>query len=65
MCEKCVEIDKAIQRFRRIDRSITGLLTAERAEEVIAVLEAMKAALHPEQKQQQRFTAGALCPSLS
>ena len=57
MCEKCVEIDKAIQRFRRIDRSITGLLTVERAQEVIADLEAMKATLHPEPRQQPCFIA--------
>jgi hypothetical protein len=57
MCEKCVEIDRAIQRFRRIDRSINGLLTVERAQEVIADLEAMKAALHTEPRQQPCFIA--------
>jgi hypothetical protein len=57
MCEKCVEIDKAIERFRRIKRSISEQLTVERAQEVIADLEAKKATLHPEPKQQERITA--------
>jgi hypothetical protein len=47
MCEKCIEIDKTIDRYRRISRSITDELTLDRAKEVIVDLEAQKAALHP------------------
>jgi hypothetical protein len=48
MCEKCVEIDKTIERYRQIKRSIMDQLTVDRAKELIAELEARKAALHPE-----------------
>jgi hypothetical protein len=57
MCEKCVEIDKAIERFRQVSWSICDQLTVERAKEVIADLEAKKATLHQEQKQKERITA--------
>jgi hypothetical protein len=49
MCENCIEIDKTIDRYRRISRSITDELTVDRAKEMIAGLETQKAALHPEQ----------------
>jgi hypothetical protein len=49
MCEKCVEIDRTIDRFRLIRRSINADLTVGRAKEVIRDLEEGKAALHPEQ----------------
>ncbi len=48
MCEKCVEIDKTIERYRRIQQSIMDQLTVERTKELIADLEARKAVLHPE-----------------
>ena len=48
MCEKCVEIDKTIERYRQIERSIMDQLTVDRTKELIADLEAQKAALHPE-----------------
>ncbi len=48
MCEKCVEIDKKIEHYRLIERSILDQLTVGRAKELIAELEAQKAALHPE-----------------
>jgi hypothetical protein len=47
MCEKCDEIDKTIERYRQIKRSILDQITVERAQELIAELEAQKAALHP------------------
>jgi hypothetical protein len=47
MCEKCVDFDKAIERYRNIVRSITDQPTVDRAKELIAELEAQKAALHP------------------
>jgi hypothetical protein len=48
MCEKCVEIDKKIERYRRILQSIGDKITVDRSKELIAVLEGQKAALHPE-----------------
>lgn len=47
MCEKCVEIDEKIEHYRLIKRSIMDQLTVDRAKELIAELEAQKAALHP------------------
>ena len=48
MCDKCVEIDKTIERYRNILRSINDKKTIDGAEKLIADLEAQKAALHPE-----------------
>ena len=48
MCEKCVEIYKTIERYRQIKRSIMDQLTVDRTKELIAELEAQKAALHPD-----------------
>jgi hypothetical protein len=48
MCEKCVEIDKVIERYRRIQRSIGDQVTVDRTKELISDLQAKKAALHPE-----------------
>jgi hypothetical protein len=50
MCEKCVELDEKIGRYRRIANSINDGLTKERIEELIGDAEAQKAALHPEKK---------------
>jgi hypothetical protein len=47
MCDKCVDIDKAIERFRNVQRSILDQVTLDRAKEMIAELEAKKVALHP------------------
>jgi hypothetical protein len=46
MCEKCVEIDKKIERFRLITRQILDPAFNEAAERQVAELEAEKAALH-------------------
>jgi hypothetical protein len=46
MCEKCLQIDNTIQRFRQIKRSISEHLTVEKAKQVIADLEVQRAALH-------------------
>jgi hypothetical protein len=51
MCEKCTEIDKTIQRYRRILLAIDDRLAVDRTREMIADLEAQKVALHPEQMQ--------------
>jgi hypothetical protein len=47
MCEKCVAIDKAIERFRQVQRSSMDQPTIDRAKEAITELEAKKAELHP------------------
>ena len=49
MCDKCIEIDRAIERYRRIMRSIGDDLTIEQIKRLIVDSEAQKAALHPEQ----------------
>jgi hypothetical protein len=50
MCEKCVELDEKIGRYRRISDSINDPITIERINQLIADTEAQKAALHPEKK---------------
>jgi len=49
MCEKCTEIDKTLERYRRILHAIGDQVTIDRTREMIGDLEAQKAALHPEQ----------------
>ena len=51
MCEKCVEIDKKIVRYRRL-LAVMGhdKITVEGTKELLADLEAQKFALHPEQE---------------
>jgi hypothetical protein len=51
MCDKCSEIDKTIERYRRILLAIGDQVTIDRVREVIGDLEAQKVALHPEQPQ--------------
>jgi hypothetical protein len=50
MCERCVELDERLRRYRRISDSINDQLTIDRIKGMIDDLEAQKAALHPEQK---------------
>ena len=52
MCDKCIEIDKAIERYRKIQRSIGDQVTVDRTEELIAELTAQKAALHLDEQHQ-------------
>jgi hypothetical protein len=47
MCEKCNEIDKTIERYRNVQRTILDQVTVDRAKELISDLQAQKAALHP------------------
>jgi hypothetical protein len=49
MCDKCVELDTKIERYRRILFSISDQVTIDRTKELIAELLAQKAALHPAQ----------------
>ena len=48
MCEQCVEIDKKIEWYRNIQRSIGNQATIDAAEKFIADLAAQKATLHLE-----------------
>ena len=49
MCDKCVEHDKKIERYRRVSSSINDQLTTDGLKKLIADLEAQKAALHPDE----------------
>ena len=49
MCNKCVEIDKTIERYRGIKERVSDQTLVDRAKELIAEFEADKAALHPKQ----------------
>jgi len=49
MCENCKELDGKIKHHRRT-ASINDQLTIHRIGELVARLEAEKAALHPEQE---------------
>jgi hypothetical protein len=51
MCDKCEELDKKIEHYRKIILGIGDKLTVERIEAMIGDLQAQKAALHPEQKE--------------
>jgi hypothetical protein len=51
MCDKCDELDKKVEHYRRILLSIGDQITVERLAGVIGDLQAQKATLHPEQKQ--------------
>jgi hypothetical protein len=48
MCEKCDEIDKKIERYRQVQRTILDRVTVDRAKEMVTELQSQKAALHPE-----------------
>jgi hypothetical protein len=48
MCNTCDEIDMTIQRYRRIKERVAEQALVDRARELIAEMEADKAALHPE-----------------
>ena len=48
MCNECVEIDKTIERYQRLQERITDQAFISRAKELIVEFEADKAALHPE-----------------
>ena len=50
MCEKCIEIDKRIERFKRIVNRFTDQQMVQGLTHTIAQLEAEKAALHPDRK---------------
>jgi hypothetical protein len=49
MCEKCVEIDETISRYRRLQYTVSDKQMQEAAERLVEELEAKKAAIHPNQ----------------
>jgi hypothetical protein len=51
MCDKCIELDKKLEQYRRIASSITDQLTIARINKAIEDAVAEKAELHPDQKQ--------------
>jgi hypothetical protein len=51
MCDKCIEFDKKLERYRRLVSSITDQLTIERINKLIKDTAAEKAQLHPDQEQ--------------
>jgi fructose-specific phosphotransferase system component IIB len=51
MCDKCIELDKKLEQYRRIASSITDELTVARLNKLIKDTVAQKAALHPDQEQ--------------
>ena len=48
MCEKCEEIGRTIERYRRLQERILDQAFLDRANELIAELEAEKTAVHSE-----------------
>jgi hypothetical protein len=48
MCEKCDEIEKTIERYRRIQQRIQDQQLIDGAQQLIDEMEADKAALHPD-----------------
>jgi len=50
MCDSCIKIDDLIERCQNLQRSIDDEATVEGVGEMIADLEALKAALHPERE---------------
>jgi hypothetical protein len=49
MCEKCVEIDRTIERCERAVIFVGDRVTVERLMVLVKDLQAQKAALHPEE----------------
>jgi hypothetical protein len=46
MCEECADIDRTIERYQRIQCSISDQLTVDRAKVVVVELEKKKVELH-------------------
>jgi hypothetical protein len=46
MCEKCIEIDEIIARYRRLQKGVPDKQAYEAADTLVAALEARKAELH-------------------
>jgi hypothetical protein len=69
MCHQCNDLDKVIERYRNILRSINDKQTEHGARVMIEELEARKAALHPPPPPVEHFVStignvGILAPAL-
>jgi hypothetical protein len=51
MCDKCIELDRKLEQYRRLAGSITDELTIARISKMIKDTAAEKAKLHPDQEQ--------------
>ena len=51
MCDKCIELDKKLEQYRRLASSIADQLTIDRINKLIKDTVAEKAKLHPDQQQ--------------
>jgi hypothetical protein len=47
MCQRCVELEEKIERYRALARRVTDKATLEGIAMLIEKMEANKAALHP------------------
>ena len=54
MCDKCVELERQIDNFQRLHATTDDRLASALTAEAIGVLQAEKATLHPEDKEQCR-----------
>ena len=50
MCEKCAELDGKIKHYRTLASGLTDQPTLDGIGELITLMQAEKAALHPEQE---------------
>jgi hypothetical protein len=50
VCDKCVELDRKIEHYRRLVAQLHDPVTTERLGNLIETMEALKVALHPEQQ---------------
>jgi hypothetical protein len=51
MCEKCVELDSKIEHYRLLASRLTDQSILDGIKQLIKRMQALKAELHPEQKQ--------------
>ncbi|WP_158091569.1 hypothetical protein [Bradyrhizobium canariense] len=51
MCEKCIDLDKKIERYREMASRVNDPIAATGIAELIARLIAKKADLHPERRE--------------
>jgi hypothetical protein len=49
MCEKCVELDGKIERYKRLSSGVTDQPTLDGIKALIEQINAQKAALHPDE----------------
>ena len=53
MCDKCLELNAKIERYRKLASAIADRLTVERVADLIRAMEARKVQLHSEQKDEE------------